>query len=87
MSASAYIGAAVTIGLFLISHLVVAIWFASRVSTRVDVMAATLVTMSADLKGLAALDKRCAVLEERVTRSETDVREVLKAAALLGRSQ
>jgi len=81
-----YIGAAVAIASFLVSHLGLAVWFASKVSVRVEQMAVALENMETDLKELAALDKRLAVLEERVARSELDLREVLKAAAVLGRS-
>jgi hypothetical protein len=79
---SAFIGAAVTISLFLLSHLGIAIWFASRMSAKVAAMSDAVQAMAVDLKSLAAIDTRLAVLEQRMTRNETDSREALRAATL-----
>ena len=87
MNESAFIGAAVVIALFLLSHLGLAIWFASGMTAevkqiRTDVTAAaTAITLMADM------NTRISLLEQRMARAETDMRETLKAAALLGAAQ
>ena len=85
MSNELLTGSAITIGIFLISHLSLAIWFASKMSSKVSDMTDTIKDMAGELKSLASLDKRIAILEDRMSRAELDAREALKAAALLSR--
>ncbi len=77
------IGALITIAIFLLSHLGVAVWFASKMSTKIEVIAVSVEEMTADIKQMAAMETRIAVLDSRMNRAESDAREALKAVALV----
>lgn len=73
--------------LFLLSHLGIAIWFASKMNTKVSQIAKSVSEMTDDIKLMAIMNTRVTVLESRMSRTEEDLREVLKAAALVNRGK
>ncbi len=77
----------VTIAIFFISHLCLAIWFASQMKAKVIEIANDVTEMTAAIKEMAVMNTRITVLESRMARTEADTREALKAAALLGHSK
>ena len=84
MTEQTYIGSVIVVAIFLLSQLGVAIWFFSKMSTEVRSMSTVIKEMAIDFKAVAEMNTRVTVLEQRMTRAETDMRETLKAAALLG---
>lgn len=83
----AFISAIAGIVVFLLSHLGVAIWFASKMNTRIAQIASSVVEMTNDIKVMALMNTRITVLESRINRTEEDMRETIKAAALVKNSQ
>lgn len=75
----------VGIGLFLLGHLFVAIWFASNIRTQVGQLVESSKAMAGELTKLSAFDGRIQVVESRLNRAEMDAREALKAAAEVNR--
>ncbi len=73
----------ITIVIFLLTHLGVAIWFASRVNTKVGLITESVKEMTGDIKQMAAMETRIAVLDSRMNRAEEDAREAIKAVALV----
>ncbi len=77
-------GVLVTIAVFLLSHLCVAIWFAAQMRAKIVEIAHDVTEATAAIKDMALMNTRLSVLEQRMSRTEEDTREALKAAALLG---
>lgn len=66
---AAFFGAVI---IFLLTHLFGAIWFASRVNTKVGMMAQTLESLEQDVKLLVKFDAKIEVLHERMNSSQQD---------------
>lgn len=72
--------------LFLLTHLGGAIWFASRINTKVGVMTNTLTNLEKDVKSLVKFDTKIEVLHERMNQSQADRSRLWEAVVDLRRS-
>lgn len=59
---------------FLLTHLFAAIWFASKMNTRVTAIAKALDNLEQDMKTLIRFDAKIEVLHERMNQSQEDRR-------------
>ncbi len=83
MNDGIFIGAAISIGIFLLTHLGVAIWFASKVKTELVHIREDVTEAAEAIKQMATMNTRISVLEQRMNRVESDIREALIATALV----
>lgn len=72
---------------FFLSHLGLAVWFASKMSTKVSQITSSISEMTNDIKRMSDMDSRILLLNHRLSRAEEDLREITKAAALSDRAR
>jgi hypothetical protein len=71
---------------FFLGHLFGAIWFASKINTKVGLMADTLANLEKDVKSLVRFDTKIEVLHERMNQSQADRGRLWEAVVDLRRS-
>lgn len=72
---------------FFLSHLGLAVWFASKMSTKVSQITASISEMTNDIKHMSDMDSKILLLNHRLSRAEEDLREITKAAAPYNKAQ
>ena len=82
----AFLGLLVGLLTFLLTHLLGAIWFASKMNTKVGLMTVALSDLQEDVKALVKFDTKIEVLHERMNQSQADRSRLWEAVVDLRRT-